>query len=319
VPHKGTIVQLPPKTELAGLCKVNEQYAGLFCEPCNAAGVRPGQIDFIYDSGTVNGVMGEKEKAILKNVAEEDVLIETVTGEKSISKLYGDTVFGKTRILNGRRGSVLVSQYATKKMYQVINPDEDTFILRGWEHNPATRGKVWYFVRDEDRYDDKLLHCTISLKEAKCFGAVKEQNFYDPKKVPEEEKHAKKNVLITTVHGRWDHASANELKNILKVDKNMVADGITAKDIDNWYEEKGCFCSGCVEGKMKEHARVKSKKPLKSNVPGEVTVGDIMFVEMKDNRKQPLLIHTDVYTKLITGQELENKGSEECTKKIMNI
>jgi hypothetical protein len=85
VPHKGTITQLPPKTELAGLCKITEEYAGLFCEPCNVAGVRPGQIDFIYDSGTVNGVMGEKEKAILKNVAEEDVLIETVTGEKSIS------------------------------------------------------------------------------------------------------------------------------------------------------------------------------------------------------------------------------------------
>ena len=99
----------------------------------------------------LNGVMGEKEKAILKKVAEEDVLIETVTGEKSISKLYGDTMFGKTRILNGRRGSVLVSQYATKKMYQVLNPDEETFILRGWDHNPATKGKVWYFVRDEDR------------------------------------------------------------------------------------------------------------------------------------------------------------------------
>ena len=109
MPHKGTIVHIPPKTELAGLCKVEEEYAGLYCEPCNTAGVRNGQIDFIYDSGTVNGLMGEKEKAILQNIAEEDVLIETVTGEKSISKLYGDTVFGKTRILNGHKGSVLVS------------------------------------------------------------------------------------------------------------------------------------------------------------------------------------------------------------------
>ena len=81
MPHKGTIVQIPPKTELAGLCKIEEEYAGLYCEPCNTAGVRNGQIDFIYDPGTVNGVMGEKEKAILQNVAEEDVLIETVTGE----------------------------------------------------------------------------------------------------------------------------------------------------------------------------------------------------------------------------------------------
>jgi len=141
--HKGTVVQLPPK-EKTGMCLVRDAF--LYCEPCNMAGVRPGQVDFIYDSGTVSGVMGEREMGILKSVEEEDVLIETVTGERSISKKYGDTIFGKTRILKGRQGSVLVSQYATKHMYQVLNPDEDTFILRGWDHNPDTRGKSWYFV-----------------------------------------------------------------------------------------------------------------------------------------------------------------------------
>jgi hypothetical protein len=114
--HKGTIVQLPLR-EKTGMCLVRD--ALLYCEPCNIAGVRPGQVDFIYDSGTVCGVMGEREMDILKSVEEEDVLIETVTGEQSISKLYGDTIFGKTRILKGHQGSVLVSQYATKKMYQV--------------------------------------------------------------------------------------------------------------------------------------------------------------------------------------------------------
>jgi len=48
-------------------------------------------------------------------------------------------------------------------------------------------------------------------------------------------------------------------------------------------------------------------------------VGDIMFVELKDNRKQPLLIHTDVCTKMITGKELESKSTEELTKAISNI
>ena len=103
--------------------------------------------------------------------------------------------------------------------------------------------------------------------------------------------------MISTVHERWDHASPHELKNISKSNNTITElDGITTKDIDNWYEEKGRFCSGCVEGKMKEHAQVESKKPLWSDVPGEVTVGDIMFVEMKDNRKKPLLIHVDVCT-----------------------
>jgi hypothetical protein len=35
--------------------------------------------------------MGAKEITILKNVTKEDVLVETITGEKSIFKLYGDT------------------------------------------------------------------------------------------------------------------------------------------------------------------------------------------------------------------------------------
>jgi hypothetical protein len=51
-----------------------------------------------------------------------------------------------------------------KKMHKVLNPDEDTFISKGWEHNPATRGKIQYFIHDEERYDDMLLHCTDSKK-----------------------------------------------------------------------------------------------------------------------------------------------------------
>jgi hypothetical protein len=66
-------------------------------------------------------------------------------------------------------------------MYQVLNPNVDTLILKGWEHNPKTRGKVWYFTCDEDRYGDKLLHCTISLEQAKCF-AGREERFYNPNK-----------------------------------------------------------------------------------------------------------------------------------------
>jgi hypothetical protein len=79
-----------------------------------------------YDTGTVSGVMGEKEKEILRSVEDEDVLIETVTGERSISKQHGDNIFGKTRILKGRQGSKLVSQFSSKHMYQVLNPDEET-------------------------------------------------------------------------------------------------------------------------------------------------------------------------------------------------
>jgi hypothetical protein len=59
--HKGAIVQLPPK-EKAGM----RMDAKLYCEPCYAVGVHPGQVDFIYDSGTEKGIMRKKEIEILK-------------------------------------------------------------------------------------------------------------------------------------------------------------------------------------------------------------------------------------------------------------
>ncbi len=55
---------------------------------------------------------------------------------------------------------------------------------------------------------------------------------------------------------------------------------------------------------------MKSTKPLIAQAPGEIAVGDIMFVEMKSNVKKPLMIHVDVYTKMVTGVPL-NKETEE--------
>jgi hypothetical protein len=157
--------------------------AQLYCEPCFVMGVASDEIDFVYDSGMTSGVAGINEKDILFDVEEEHVLLEGVGGHKSISKEYGDSIFGKTRILKNRVGSGLVSNYSTRKLYQVTNPDEDTFILRGWKHNQITAGKTWQFVRDEGRYGDKLLHCTVKIEQAKSFVS-KETKFYRPDRVP---------------------------------------------------------------------------------------------------------------------------------------
>lgn len=97
----------------------------------------------------------------------------------------------------------------------MLNPDEDTFILKGWEHNPATSGKIWYFIHDEERYDNKLLYCTVSIKESKCLAVSKEHRFYDPVKATEEQVHEKQNNLMDAKHIRFSHASTGELKRIL--------------------------------------------------------------------------------------------------------
>ena len=36
-------------------------------------------------------------------------------------------------------------------MYQVFNPDEDTFVLKGCIDNPMTKGRTWYYNQDEER------------------------------------------------------------------------------------------------------------------------------------------------------------------------
>jgi hypothetical protein len=193
-------------TEQSNACIDRE--AKLYCEPCFVTGVADDEIDFVYDSGTTSGVAGINEKEILFDVEEEHVLLEGVGGHKSMSKEYGDSIFGKTRILKNRVGSVLVSNYSTRKLYQVTNPDEDTFILRGWKNNPITAGKTWQFVRDEERYGDKLLHCTIKIEQAKSFVS-KETKFYRPDRVPVAS-HSKEEMIarVQEMHEQLSHASS---------------------------------------------------------------------------------------------------------------
>jgi hypothetical protein len=168
-------------TEQSNACFKRE--AQLYCKPCFVMGIATDEIDFVYNSGTTSGVAGINEKDILFDVEEEHILLEGVGGHKSISKEYGHSIFGKTRILKNRVGSVLVSNYSTRKLYQVTNLDEDTFILRGWKNNPITVGKTWQFVHDEERYGDKLLHCMVKIEQAKSFMS-KETKFFRPERVP---------------------------------------------------------------------------------------------------------------------------------------
>ncbi len=123
------------------------------------------------------------------------------------------------------------------------------------------------------------------------------------------------NEVVQMIHNRFGHASLNEMKNLLKQGIKEF-DDITETDLNQWQEERGAFCTGCLEGKMREHARIQSSKPLLSVTPGEVNVGDIMFVEQGANLKKPLLVHVDVNTKLITSLPLNNRTEDEYTKAV---
>jgi hypothetical protein len=285
-----------------------EREAQLYCEPCYVMGVATDEVDFVYDSGTTSGVAGMKEKEILFDVEEEHVLLEGVGGHKSMSKEYGDSIFGKTRILKNRVGSVLVSNYSTRKLYQVTNPDEDRFILRGWKNNPNTAGKTWQFVLDEERYGDKLLHCTVKMEQAKSFAS--KEKFYRPDRVPVIDENKEEIIAkVQNVHEQLNHASTAD----------PGAFDVTVAEIKIWKDKSGKHCTGCIEGAMKQHAKVESSKPLYSEVPGEISAGDLMFIEAKDDVKKPMLINVDVATKLITGVSLRGRNKDECTNALLQV
>ncbi len=53
----------------------------------------------------------------------------------------------------------------------------------------------------------------MMIKKAKCFNGIKK--FYNPAKPSEVEKYKKRNILIQSLHERFQHASKNELKLII--------------------------------------------------------------------------------------------------------
>ncbi len=89
------------------------------------------------------------------------------------------------------------------------------------------------FVRDEDPYEDKLLQCIVTVEEAKYFGAMKESKFYDPKRVPDPEENQHKNQMVNVIYPRFQQASMNVMKNLLKLNIKEL-EGMTEKDITNW-------------------------------------------------------------------------------------
>ena len=103
------------------------------------------------------------------------------------------------------------------------------------------------------------------------------------------------------------------------VDKWFEDLEVTTQDIEKWYATEGKFCSGCIEGKLKEHARKTSTKPLTADKPGGNGGGDLMFIEGRNDVKTPFYVHVDVATKLIIGYALKKKTYREVLHAIEYI
>ena len=286
-----------------------------------SAGVRSGEIDFVLDTAAEPGITSDSGLAALRNIKKQRVIIEGIAGEV-VSTEYGENVFGKSRILSQSNGCNLVSQFEAGKRFQCINPDPDMFVLRGWPkghrcYRPELEGQEWIFHRDHERYGDQQLHCTMPIKRFKVYNNAINK-FYQPDEVveanslsPEELEVIKK---ADSVHYRMNHLQAPGLIRTIKATSDPMLD-ISVKEVELWKRVKGDHCTGCLEGGMIEHDRVKSTKPPEQEAVGESAEADIMFVEVRDGRpKVPLYLQVDKKSKCLFAAKMAGRKIVDLQK-----
>ena len=80
-----------------------------------------------------------------------------------------------------------------------------------------TKRKKWKFIRDEARYGDNLLHCTVKLDQAKSLQS-KEETFYRPNRVPDIDDDETVTIKrVQEIHEQLNHASSQEMNHIIAV------------------------------------------------------------------------------------------------------
>ena len=270
------------------------------------------EIDLLLDTGTVSNLVPEESRCVLSAVKKEKASLLGVGGARVTATEAGIAgIFGKARIVPGS-GAICISQKQFGGKFQMVNPHRDLVILRGW---PRTEwaNREYHFERD-DR--DGLLHCRLKNTDEMAMLA-RGASFYRPDELPEPVEPGKdlqKIVKVRRFHEYYSHPSLNEMKRMKLL---WFKDGaVTDRDIEDWFELEGRHCSGCVEGKLKEHARRSSTKPLKAERPGQHGVGDLMFIEGRHDFKIPFYVHVDVYSKIIIGHSLRDKSYGEVQKAI---
>ena len=265
-------------------------------------------IDLLLDTGTVSNLVPEEHRDVVQDIRNERASLLGVGGARVTATETGEAgVFGKSRIVPGT-GAICISQ----RKFQMLNPHKDLVILRGWPRSEYAN-REYHFTRDEG---DELLHCRLKATSEMAMLA-RGVSFYRPDEVPDSTSSPKsfdKLVEIRRFHQYFNHPSVYEMK---RMAGEWFRDfEVTPQDIDEWHQLEGKFCSGCVEGKLKEHARKSSTKPLSATRPGENGVGDLMFIEGRHDVKTPFYVHVDIATKLIIGYALKNKTYGEVKRAI---
>ena len=287
------------------------------CRRPPTRGVRRDHVDFVFDSASVSNIMKPEDASLLSQVIDDPVTLIGVGDIEVKSERSGVSVFGKTRIMSQNHN--LVSQFEIKRNYKIIEETEDCFRLEPRRDHSSTL--KWWFVRDQHRYGDLLLHCTVPRRQFKyAMMPVNEEclNLYYDAPITNESavSLAERSILerVELLHEDLNHASAKSMSRTIAAHMNAYGvdhlAGVTLADVETWSKMRGARCSGCVRGKLTDHRR-RASSATETFAPGEAAGGDIMFVELKDGDSlKPLLITVDIATQLGTVTTLKDRSTD---------
>ena len=330
VKFAGTVaLPKPDKQEKTGICfEVSKEYEDTrtVCESIGPVvrvyfgkGVADDEIDFVYDCGTESGLHSSRDRGLVKDIVNERVTLKGIGGSTTVDEL-GQGLWGPVRLIDSDEDLNLVGYNQIKDDFQTWTTRSNELVMQGWPGGKQ-EGVRYVFKQDPERYGDVLLHCTMKRSAVKkTLHAL--NSFYDPAAPPNHEgidiDHRSAIKRVQEVHARWGHVSAQGLIRMVEAEdeNDFEAEdrlGITVDEIKIWQEMEGAHCVGCLQGKMKEHARVESTK---EDIPviGEIVVGDLMFVDQGDRPKLPFMCCVDVASKCIISTELKNRTIDQLEK-----
>jgi hypothetical protein len=180
----------------------------------------------------------------------------------------GQSIFGKIRILKQDNDKNLISHIEAERNWQLVHECPGHMTLREWPNKKKT-GKIWHLYTDANRYGDPLYHLVISKYELPIFmksaGVELSNTLYQPKYLPNltnlDDTQLTTINKVDKIHRLLNHISAQGLERIIvseninevPIDKRL---GIEVNEVKLWKTASGDYCSGCLQGKMKEHDRV---------------------------------------------------------------
>ena len=190
------------------------------------------------------------------------------------------------------------------------NQDSITLIPR----DKTSKLIAWSFIRDQFRYGDFLLHCTVPRQlfaNASAFYDEECLSLYDDSPIIHDDALSLKERTIVErvqlLHEDLNHASAYAMIRTLRANCHL---NVSADEVMLWKKLRGDKCRGCIRGKLTEHCR-RPTTIKETFSPGEAVGGDLMFVELRDgNPMKPLLVTVDVATQLGTVTTLNDRSTE---------